>query len=117
LYLSRSALTSSQIDSPLQDLEEQICKMSPIPIAPSGLDPCGEPDTNAKHRNTLTRELFIMRKIADLCRRIQEEPDPKKFAALVNELIRLLDEERAIKTRPAASLHDRSFPQARSEFK
>ena len=51
-----------------------------------------------------------MPKIADLCRRIQEEPDPEKFAALVNELIRLLDEERAIKTRPAASLHDRSFP-------
>jgi hypothetical protein len=58
-----------------------------------------------------------MPKIADLCRRIQEEPDPKKFAALVNELIRLLDEERAIKMRPAASLHDRSFLQARSEFK
>ena len=58
-----------------------------------------------------------MPKLADLFRRIQEEPNPKKFAALVNELILLLDEERAMKTRPAASLHDRSFPQARSEFK
>jgi hypothetical protein len=58
-----------------------------------------------------------MPKLADLCRRIQEERDPKKFAALINELIRLLDEERAIKARPAASLHDRSLPQARSEFK
>jgi len=116
LYLSRSALTSSRIDSPPRfggtDLQNE-----PYTYCSTGLDPCGEPDTNAKHRNTLTRELFIMPKIADLCRCIQEEPDPKKFAALVNELIRLLDEERAIKTRPAASLHDRSFPQARSEFK
>jgi hypothetical protein len=80
-------------------------------------DPCGEPDTNAKHRNTLTRKLFIMPKIADLWRRIQEERDPKKFAALIAELIRQLDEERAAKARPAASLHDRSFPQARSELK
>jgi hypothetical protein len=60
-------------------------------------DPCGEPDTNAKHRNTLTRKLFIMPKIADLWRRIQEERDPKKFAALIAELIRQLDEERAAK--------------------
>ena len=51
-----------------------------------------------------------MPKIADLDRRIQEERDPKRFAALINELIRQLDEERAIKARPAASLHDRSFP-------
>ena len=57
-----------------------------------------------------------MSKIVGL-RRIHEERDPKKFAALVNELIRLLDEEREIKARPAAGLHGRSFPQARSEFK
>lgn len=51
-----------------------------------------------------------MSKIADLCRSIHEERDPKKFAALVNELIRLLDEERAIKAQPLLVLHDRSFP-------
>ena len=80
------------------------------------LDPCGEPDVNARHRNTVIRKLFTMPKIADLCRRIQEERDPKKFATLINKLIRLPDEERAIKTRPAASLHDESFSQPRSEF-
>ncbi len=33
-------------------------------------------------------------RVADLCRSIQEEHDPKKFTALVDKLIRLLDEER-----------------------
>jgi len=88
----------------------------PYTYCSTGLDPCGEPDTNAKHRNTLTRELFIVPKIADLCRRIEEERDPKKFAALISELISLLDQERPIRARPAASLHDRSFPQARNEL-
>ena len=50
-------------------------------------------------------------RVADLCRSIKDEHDPKKFTALIGELIRVLDEERAIKARPAASLHDRSFRQ------
>lgn len=36
-------------------------------------------------------------RVADLCRKIQEEHDPKKFTTLIDELIRVLDEERAIK--------------------
>jgi len=36
-------------------------------------------------------------RVADLCRSIQAEYDPKKLAALIDELIRVLDEERAIK--------------------
>jgi hypothetical protein len=33
-------------------------------------------------------------RVADLCRSIQEEHDPKKFTALVDKLIRVLDKER-----------------------
>ena len=51
-------------------------------------------------------------RVADLCRSIKDEHDPKKFTALIGELIRVLDEERSIKARPAAgSLHDRGFRQ------
>jgi hypothetical protein len=38
-------------------------------------------------------------RVADLCRNIQQEDDPKKFSALIDELIRVLDEERAIRAR------------------
>ena len=53
-------------------------------------------------------------RVADLCRNIQEEHDPKKFTALVDELLRLLDQERAIKGGHAASLHNRRFRKNRS---
>jgi hypothetical protein len=47
-------------------------------------------------------------RVADLCRKIQEEHDAKKFTALIEELIRRFDEERAIKARFAGSLHNRN---------
>lgn len=56
-------------------------------------------------------------RVSDLCRSIQEERDPKKFTALIQELMRVLDEERAMKTRPAGGLGDRGVRQARSQSK
>lgn len=50
-------------------------------------------------------------RVADLCRKIQEEHDAKKFAVLIHELIRVLDEERAIKAGSAGSLDNGNFPQ------
>jgi hypothetical protein len=49
-------------------------------------------------------------RVADLCRSIQEEYDPKKLSALTEELIRVLDEDRAIKARsdfPLDASHSR----------
>jgi hypothetical protein len=48
-------------------------------------------------------------RVADLCRSIKDEHDPKKFTALIGELIRVLDEDRSITARPANSLHHRGF--------
>jgi hypothetical protein len=59
----------------------------------------------------------MVERVSDLCRRIQEERDPKKFTALIEELMRVLDEERAMKTRPAGRLGDRGVRQARSQSK
>jgi hypothetical protein len=56
-------------------------------------------------------------RISDLCRSIQEERDPKKFTALIEELMRVLDEERAIKKRPTGSLDNPGVRQARSQSK
>lgn len=38
-------------------------------------------------------------RVADLCRSIKDEHDPKKFSALISELIRVVDEERVLKAR------------------
>jgi hypothetical protein len=56
-------------------------------------------------------------RVSDLCRSIQEERDPKKFTALIQELMRVLDQERAIKTRPTASLDDRGVGQTQNQSK
>ena len=56
-------------------------------------------------------------RVSDLCRSIQEERDPKKFTALIEELMRVLDEERAVKERPTGSPDDRGARQARSQSK
>lgn len=53
----------------------------------------------------------MSRAVSDLCRSIKDEHDPKKFTALIGELIRVLDEERSIKVRTAGSRDDRSFHQ------
>jgi hypothetical protein len=48
-------------------------------------------------------------RVADLRHSIKDEHDPKKFTALIGELIRVLDEERSISAWPADSLHHRGL--------
>ena len=54
-------------------------------------------------------------RVGDLCRSIKDEHDPKRFTALIGELIRVLDEERSIKARFAGSLLDQSLSQPGSD--